>query len=124
MISGGTIFLPLLNLSTMAPQAPKISEPSIAGVVSTTQLKALFAQLLLDPSGVCVRTRLLGEMWHPNFMHVLMITKTGVIILNDEVLRKAVTILRTEDIVQFEIDRKFQIYEPHFHYDVRVDSQP
>lgn len=108
----------------MSPKPPKILEPRIAGVVTTTQLKALLTELAGEPSGVCIRTRLIGEMWHPNFMHVLMITKTGVIILNDDVLRKAVTILRVDDIIQFEIDRKFQIYEPHFHYDVRVDSQP
>ena len=99
-------------------------EPTVRRIVTTTELKALFADIVARPSGICVRTRLLGEMWHPNFMHLLMVTKSGVIILNDEALRKAVTILRIEDIIQFEIDRKFQIYEPHFHYDVKVDSQP
>lgn len=99
-------------------------DPNISGVVTTTQVQALFADMVANPSGVCARTRLLGEMWYPNFMHLLMITKSGVIIFNDEVLRKAVTVLRIEDIIQFEIDRKFQVYEPHFHYDVRVDSQP
>ena len=97
-------------------------DPNISGVVTTTQLRAFFAEVVANPSGMCVRTRLLGEMWHPNFMHLLMVTKGGVIILNDEVLRKAITIMRIEDIIQFEIDRKFQIYEPHYHYDVRVDG--
>ena len=100
------------------------SQSIIGGTVTTTQVKALLTEIAANPCGVCIRTRLLGEMWHPNFMHLLMITKGGVIIFNDEILRKAVTIMRVEDVIQFEIDRKFQNYEPHFHYDVGADSQP
>ena len=88
-------------------------------VISSTELKQLFARILDTRSSVCIRTRQLGEMWHPNFLRLLLITKTGVIILNDEVERRAITILRAEDIIQFEIDQKFENYNPHFHYDVR-----
>ena len=73
------------------------------GVVSTTQLRLLLTRLLDNPqSNVCIRTRCLGEMWSPNFTRVLMLTDKGVLILNDEVLVKAVIIPFVRDIIQFE----------------------
>ena len=89
------------------------------GVVSTTQLRQLLTRLRDNPqSKVCIRTRCLGEMWHPNFTRVLMVTEKGVV-LNDEVRVKAVIIPFLRDIIQFEIDKRFDEYEPHFHYTVK-----
>ena len=91
------------------------------GVVSTTQLRRLLTRLRDNPqSKVCIRTRGLGEMWHPNFMRVLMVTETGVV-LNDEVQGKAVIIPFVRAIIQFEIDQRFEEYEPHFHYIVKYE---
>src|SRR5687767_8840709 len=115
-------FFPLHRFVRYGKRKPQVLTRKEIGVVTTTELIRFFAELQDNPgSGVCVRTRLLGEMWHPNFMSVLMITQSGVIILNDEIQRKAVTILRPQDVVQFEIDKKFQNFEPHFHYDVVRD---
>jgi hypothetical protein len=81
----------------------------------------LFIRIIDTHSNVFIRTRLLGEMWHPNFLRLLTVTPNGVIILIDEVARRVMTIPRTEDIIQFELDQKFENYHPHFHYDVRKD---
>jgi len=90
------------------------------GVVTTTEIMQLLTRLKDYPeSGVCIRFRSLGEMWYPNFLRVLMLTAKGVVILNDEMERKAVTIQRIGDIMQIEIDQPFQNYRPHFHYTVR-----
>ena len=97
-------------------------EEQEVGVVSTTRLKQLLTRMRDNPqSSVCIRTRCLGEMWHPNFTRVLMLTDRGVVILSDEVQRKPVIIPFVRDIIQFEIDKPFQEYEPHFHYTVKTD---
>lgn len=89
------------------------------GVITVTELKQLLTRLHDSRElGVCIRTRCLGEMWYPNFMRMLMLTEKGVVILNDEIERRAVTIQRASDIIQFEIDQPFQEYKPHFHYTV------
>lgn len=90
------------------------------GLISTTQLKQLITLILDNPrENICIRPRLIGEMWRPNFMRVLMLNGKGVV-LNDEIQGKAFSITYFSDIVQFEIDGRFQNYEPHFHYDVRA----
>ena len=102
----------------MSLENPFVSQAEI-GIVTTTELKLLLVRMLDTHSGTCLRPRLLGEMWHRNFLHLLMFTKTGVVILNDEVERRAITIMGVEDIVQFELDQKFENYMPHFHYEVK-----
>lgn len=52
-------------------------------------------------------------------MRVFMVTDTGVVLLSEELQVKAVIIPFVRDIVQFEIDQRFDQYEPHFHYTVR-----
>ena len=91
------------------------------GVTSTTALRRLLTRLRDNPqANVCLRTRCLGEMWQPNFMRVLMVTEKG-LVLHDEVTSKAVIIPFVRDIVQFEIDKPFEEYQPHFHYTVKVE---
>lgn len=91
-----------------------------AGVVTTTELKQLLTRLVDNTLlGVCIRTRCVGEMWHPNFMRVLMLTDKGVVILNDEIQRRAIIIPYVRDIIQFELDQRFEAYQPHFHYTVQ-----
>lgn len=105
----------------MRPDSNEMDEKKI-GEVSTTQLKRLLSRLADYPeSEVCIRTRILGEMWHPNFMRVLRLSDKGVVMLNDETLRKAVIIPFARDIIQFELDKRFENYSPHFHYTVKEE---
>jgi hypothetical protein len=101
----------------MAAESKRIME-SETGTISTTELKQLLILLSDNPgANVCVRIRLMGEMWRPNFMRVLMLTANGVI-LNDEVEGRVYSIAHLSNIMQFELDGKIRGYEPNFHYNV------
>jgi hypothetical protein len=75
--------------------------------------------LLQDLSGrrIAVRFRTLGELWKPHFMQIVKITERGAI-FSDESTKEFVFVPDLADIVQFEIDDRFQELQPHFHYEV------
>src|SRR5262245_18528906 len=85
--------------------------------ISTMYLRSVLHDLLGRKSSVCIRFRLLGEMWKPNFMHVVKITERGAI-FNDDYTHEFVFVSDLSDVVQFEIDDRYQEFQPHFHYEV------
>jgi hypothetical protein len=56
-------------------------------------------------------------MWFPEFMNLVLITEKG-IVLNDERSTRLRSIPLLSAIMQFELDQRFQSFQPHFHYDV------
>jgi hypothetical protein len=64
-----------------------------------------------------VRFRLIGEMWQPNHTRIIQLTEKGVA-LNDERSNKLIFVRDLLNVMQFELDRTFQQYQPHFHYNV------
>lgn len=87
-------------------------------LISTLELRRLLFDLKDKRPDVCIRFRLLGEMWAENFMRVIMITENGAI-LNDETINEFVNVSDLANIMQFEIDNRFQNFQPHFHYEVK-----
>ena len=87
-------------------------------LMSVLELKRLLVDLQDKRPDICVRYRLLGEMWVVNAMRVIKVTDKGVM-LNDEQNNHLVNVPDLSSIMQFEIDAPFQGFQPHFHYDVR-----
>ena len=85
--------------------------------LTTLYLRNLLSDLTVQRSSVCIRFRLLGEMWKPNFMRVSRLTDRGLILV-DESTKEFVFVSDLSDIVQFEIDDRFHDLQPHFHYEV------
>ena len=79
--------------------------------------RKLDALLAGRKTSVCFRFRMLGEMWKPNFMHVVKVTDRGAI-FSDAYTQEFVFVSDLSDIVQFEIDDRYQEFQPHFHYEV------
>jgi hypothetical protein len=86
--------------------------------ISVLELKRLLIELRDKRPDICIRFRLLGEMWFPHFMRIVLVTAKGVV-LNNEVSNKLVIINRLSQVIQFELDRRFQNFKPHFHYNLR-----
>jgi hypothetical protein len=91
------------------------------GVISELELRRLLIELKEKRPDICVRYRLLGEMWAQHFMRVLQVTEKGVM-LNDEASNKLVIVTNLANIMQFELDNRFQNFQPFFHYEV-IPSQ-
>jgi hypothetical protein len=87
-------------------------------LISVVDLKRLLSDLKERRPDICVRYRLLGEMWMANFMSIVHLTRSGVL-LHDEVNQKLVSIHDISNIMQFELDGPFNGYQPFFHYEVQ-----
>lgn len=87
-------------------------------LISVLELKRLLVDLKEKRPDICIRYRLLGEMWVVNSMRVVMITEKGVM-LNDEQNNRMINLPDLSSIMQFEIDAPFMGFQPHFHYNVR-----
>ena len=90
--------------------------------IAVLALKRLLVELKEHRPDICIRYRLLGQMWVNNFLRVVEITERGVI-LHDETNNTFIRIPEISAIMQFEIDRTFQSFQPHVHYDVVISGE-
>lgn len=85
-------------------------------LISMLELKRLLVDLSEKRPDICVRFRLLGELWGNNFLRVARVHDKGAVLLDD--LLGLVSISDLNFVMQFEIDRPFQGFQPYFHYEV------
>lgn len=86
-----------------------------AGQIQELELRRLLHELKDKRPDICIRFRLLGEMWQPSFAKVAKITAEGVVLF-DEQTDKATEVRDLREIVQFELDGRYHNYHPHHHY--------
>ncbi len=91
---------------------------TVRSLVSVIELKRLLVHLHGSRPDICIRYRMLGEMWGMNFMSVFHVTENGVL-LTDDVNHRMIAINDLSGIMQFEIDKPFNGYQPYFHYEVQ-----
>ncbi len=90
--------------------------------ISVLELRRLLHELKDSNSTTLIRPRLLGQMWHPAFLKVFLVTEHGAVFL-DPLTNKTEIIPVLSDIVQFELDSRYQIYHPYFHYKISALRQ-
>jgi hypothetical protein len=88
--------------------------------VTVLELRRLLVELAEHSSSVCIRFRLLGELWQTHHCKVLKLSGDGVALL-DEPSNKLFFIQDLNKIMQFEIDGQYQNYQPHYHYTVTLN---
>ena len=89
----------------------------LAKKIAVLELRRLLVELKEHRPDICVRYRIIGQMWAQNFLRVVHVTDEGVL-LNDETSNKLITIPNLSQVIQFELDKAFQSYQPYFHYEV------
>ncbi len=85
--------------------------------INAIQLKDLLHEISHLRPDICIRFRLIGEMWQANYFRIVKLTKSG-LILNDEVANQLFVIPDLNMIMQLELDHAFQQYQPNFHYSI------
>lgn len=90
--------------------------------ITIIELKRLLVDLIEKKPGVCVRFRLLGELWAKSFSTIAAVGDRGVV-LRDEATNTFHAITNLSDIIQFEIDEPFQGYRPYNHYEVNLSVE-
>ena len=96
---------------------------TVRSLISVVDLQRLLMQLQQHRPDICIRYRILGEMWVSHFMSVVNISEK-VLLLNDEVNHRLITIHDLSNIMQFEIDKPFSGFQPYFHYEEQPLLQP
>ena len=94
-----------------------ISKNALA--VNVLELKRLLVELAEHKIDVCIRLRLLGDVWQLNHSKVLRVTDNSVALL-DEFTNKLLFIQDLNNVMQFELDGQFQHYKPNYHYTVKL----
>jgi hypothetical protein len=85
-------------------------------LISALELKRLMVDLLEKRPDICIRFRLLGEMWNVTFMQVMKVSDRGVLLFDEN--NNLVSINDLNFVMQFEIDKPFQAFQPYYHYEV------
>ncbi|HYG20590.1 MAG TPA: hypothetical protein VD816_16740 [Ohtaekwangia sp.] len=89
-------------------------------LISVLEFRRLLVDLLEKRPDIYIRYRLLGDMWAKNFMRIILVTSRGVLV-NDEIGNKLIALQDLAMVMQFEIEKSFQEFQPHFHYEVHPD---
>jgi len=87
--------------------------------LTVQELKRLLIELKEQPD-ICIRYRLLGELWQDSFVRVISLYH-DCLFLQDE--NHILRIPNISNIIQFEIDRNFLGLQRNYHYDVVLDHQ-
>ena len=85
-------------------------------LISVLELRRLMVDLTEKRPDICIRFRLLGELWHVQFMRVVRVTEKGVLLFDDTLGLVSVSDLNF--VMQFEIEKPFQGFQPYYHYEV------
>jgi hypothetical protein len=85
-------------------------------LISVLELRRLLVDLAEKRPDICIRFRLLGELWSVNFLRVIRITEKGAVLLDES--QGLVSVSDLNFVMQFEIDRPFQGFQPYYHYEV------
>jgi hypothetical protein len=85
-------------------------------LISVLELKRLMVDLSEKRPDICIRFRLLGELWNVYFMRVMRITEKGSVLYDQN--NSLVSISDLNFVMQFEIDKPFQGFQPYYHYEV------
>jgi hypothetical protein len=89
--------------------------------LTVLELKRLLIELKEKRPDICIRYRLIGEMWIDNFASIRSIIGNSMFVSYEQ-FGMSIHIPNIGNIMQVEIDQTFQQYEAHFHYDIVLDQ--
>jgi hypothetical protein len=87
-------------------------------VIPALELKRILIEIHEHRVEVGVRFRLVGQMWHDQFVRIVGVTEDRVSMIDEP--RQKVLNVDLRHVVQFEFDGKFREFEPNFHYDIAL----
>jgi hypothetical protein len=88
-----------------------------ADSISIIELRRLLIDIKEHRPDIAIRFRLLGQMWLKNFMNIFIVSESGIVMVDPQT-KAAEIIPDVSHIIQFEIESKFQVYQPNYHYTV------
>jgi hypothetical protein len=91
-------------------------------IVSVNELRRLIISIVEGRFEICIRFRLIGQLWHPNFLRIVKLTEGSGVLFHDETQNKLFSLSDLGKIVQFELDSSLYAFEPNCHYQVTTNE--
>jgi hypothetical protein len=85
--------------------------------VSVVEFRQLLITLKEHTHDTCIRVRIMGQLWEQNFMRIIHVSETHVFLRN-EAEESPLKYFKLDEVMNFEIDKPFQDFKPHDHYNV------
>lgn len=85
-------------------------------LIPVSELRRLIADLAEKRPDICIRFRLLGELWIVHFLRVMKATEKGGLFFDEN--NHLVSVADLSFVMQFELDKPFQGFQPFYHYEV------
>jgi hypothetical protein len=89
--------------------------------ISVLEFRRLLHEMKDRRAEMTIRFRVMGQMWEPFFMSIGALSEHGATFL-EGTRGELKRIDDLSQIIQFEVDRSFMGYQPHFHYEIRMDE--
>jgi hypothetical protein len=86
-------------------------------IIAREDLRRLLGHIKNLRPDIHVRFRILSKPWQRNFCRLFVVNETGLVLI-DEIESKVEMVPNFADIVQFEIDSRFQHYCSYTQYHV------
>ena len=99
----------------------KMKKETTPHKITAVELKRLLVTLHGYSPCVFFRCRQVGAMWMKRHAQISSITGNSVILYNEK--ESKYTFVDINNIVQFDLDERFQHYQPHCHYEVEPSSE-
>ena len=103
-------------------QPDPVMEASTKAMISVNELKRLLYLIVEGHLQICIRFRLLGQLWHPNFLSIVKISEETGILFRDDAKNGLIALPDLTAIIQFELDSQLYAFEPNFHYQVTTNE--
>ena len=87
-------------------------------LVSVNELKRLLFTIFEGSQPINIRYRLLGQLWHPNFLRIVKMTNDSGAVFYDSSRNTLLSLADLSAIIQFELDCPLHSFQPNFHYQV------
>ncbi len=103
--------------------SPHMSENQVSRKtkISAVELKRLLVNICSYAADVGVRCRPIGEMWMKNHAKVSSVNGATALLYDDKDAKYY--IININKVMQFDLDERFQNYQPHYHYEVDSSSE-
>lgn len=90
-------------------------------LISVLELRRLLVDLHEKRPDICIRFRLLGELWNTHFLRVMRMTGKGALFFDQN--SHLISISDLSFVMQFELDKPFQGFQPYYHYEVTPNGE-
>jgi hypothetical protein len=89
--------------------------------ISAVELKRLLVNIHSYTQNICIRCRPIGEMWMKNHARVSSINGPTALLYDEKETKYYM--VNVNKVMQFDLDERFQNYQPHHHYDVEPSPE-